>query len=298
MTTPQSFRRLAHRARNLLNAHLKRPFSDSELLDQIIELSVDNRCERLEELCPALGTLDRASARTVLNRLVDEVTKGGLPDDSLDRIAIPGREPGIAEQALTESLPESLSAVAEPENGEYVLTMQIGGGRYTMKATHPSLLRVSLPHSDLERALPFELRFRLRSEAAKELFLRRLKPALQQKVEELLLLFPERLASPLTPLETDCINPQPTDEDIDSVIAGALNSADPSGAFHNLLRKVGWSRKDWADVAICSPPTISRWIHGMTVSRSSDTISRALRQRLRKRWSNVHSPTTEQFLKN
>jgi hypothetical protein len=174
MASPESFRRLKRRARGLLKAYLKRPMSDSELLTRLIDLCVDNRCERLEELCPEPGALDQASGRPLLKKLAAQVRADGLPT-------------------------YSLAAVAVPESGKHSLVVDMSNPRHAMLATHPSLKRSMLPHG-LERMLPFEFRGLLRSQAAQELYFRRLDPALRDKLEELLFMFPVHLSPPHKPV--------------------------------------------------------------------------------------------------
>ena len=89
---------------------------------------------------------------------------------------------------------EVSDTVAVPEGGKYSLVVGMASPRHPMKATHPSLTCVMLPHGDLERAMPFEFRARLRGEAAQKRFTERLGLALQDKVEELSFLFPAPLA--------------------------------------------------------------------------------------------------------
>lgn len=174
MTSPESFRKLKRRARGLLKAYLKHPMSDPELLDRLIDLRVDERCERLEELCPEPSALDQASVRPLLKRLTAEVRAEGLPARTLDVLAV-------------------------PESGKHSLVVDMSKPRHAMQATHPSLKRAMLAHG-LERALPFEFRGRLRTQAAEELYYRRLDPALRDKLEELVLVFPLRLSTPPEPV--------------------------------------------------------------------------------------------------
>ena len=157
MISPKSFLRLERRGRDLLKAYLKHPMSDFELLDRLINLIVENRCERLEELCPEPGTLDRASLRPLLKRLAADVRAEGLPA-------------------------RSLAAVAVPEGGIHSLVVHWSHPRPAMQATHPSLERAMSAHG-LEGVLPFEFRGRLRTQDAERLYYRRLDPALWDKME-------------------------------------------------------------------------------------------------------------------
>lgn len=307
MIFPESFRKLERRAQDLLETYRRRPMSDSELDDKLIDLCVDNRCERLEELCPERGTLDQASAGPVLIRLAVQSREEGLPNRSLDTVAV-------------------------PEGGKYSLVVGMASPRHPMKATHPSLTCVMLPHGDLERAMPFEFRARLRGEAAQKRFTERLGLALQDKVEELSFLFPRHLPSrsvytPIAPQQSSVTVPaesidipnepvaeashiteppvvaQPAeeaggpsctiDDQIEATITAAQNSDDPPLTFRKLLRLTDWRPRAWADAAVCSEPTISRWIHGKPVPRSNDAIRKALHQRLREYWPKVSEITFE-----
>ena len=261
MTTPESFRKLKRRARALLKAARKRHISDSELDDKLIDLCVDNRCQRLEELCPEPGALDQASALPVLERLRAQVRAEGLPGRSLD-------------------------AVPVPEGGKHSLVVVMAYPSHPMKATHPSLKLVTLPHGDLERAMPWEFRIRLRGEAAQKRLVERLDLALQDKVEELLLLFPQLAEQPPFAAHPD---------EIEAKISAAQLSDDPPQAFRKLLRLTDWTPRAWADAAVCSESSISRWINSKPVTRCNAAIRTALHQRLREYWPKVCGITFEKL---
>jgi hypothetical protein len=281
MISPKSFRKLKRRGRGLLKAYLKNhPKSDAELLDRLIDLCVDNRCERLEELCPEPGALDRASVRPLLERLFAEVRAEGPPAHSLASLAV-------------------------PEGGTHSLEVEISNPCHAIQATHPSLKVAILAHG-FELFLPLEFLCRLRSKAAEELYYRRLDPRLRDKLEELVLMFPVQLPTPseaVSPsnLSIPAVNEKaedtitlPTDAEVDALINAACNSADPRLAFGRLLRAADdWTRRAWTDDAGCSETTLSRWIHKMPVRRSEQGLWSALRRRLREHWSSVRGITFE-----
>jgi hypothetical protein len=266
--------------------------SDSELLDKLIDLWIDNRCERLEELCPEAGAPDQASVRPLLKRLAAQVRTDSLPGKSLDTVSL-------------------------PEGGKHRLTVEMASGSHTMKATHPGLKRAMLPHGDLERAMPFEFRGQLRSQAAQRLYLRRLDPALRDKLEELALAFPMHSspsvqlineASTVTKAAADAVTEpeavmttdtsRSIDDEINAIITDARNSDDPNSAFRKLLLRAHWTRRAWADDAARSEPTISRWIRGLSVPQSENSLRNALHRRLRQQWTDVRGITFEKSLKN
>jgi hypothetical protein len=86
------------------------------------------------------------------------------------------------------------------------------------------------------------------------------------------------------------------DGKIDDIIDAAHNSLDRDQSFRRLLHLAGdWSRAAWADAAMVSESTISRWIGGKRVGRSSNkSIRNALHQRLRTHWPSVAGITFDQ----